>query len=94
MSLSVPYTKVASVYHWIVAAPLLACVGCVLKAQDVVKEEKGKWMWRHKSLGSLVGILVAPRLGYRLLNAAKVCNFVHILKSKFRKISRAEIGTF
>lgn len=72
MSLSVQsYTKLASVYHWIVAAPLIGSVGCVLKSQNSPKEEKGKWMWRHKSLGSLVGILVLPRLGYRLINAAK-----------------------
>lgn len=31
-----------------------------------------KWMWRHKSLGVLTGIVVAPRLGYRLFNLAKV----------------------
>merc|ERR1711862_159541 len=35
------------------------------------KEEKGAWMFRHKSLGLLTGLVVAPRLGYRALNAAK-----------------------
>ena len=29
-------------------------------------------MFRHKSLGLLTGLIVAPRLGYRLFNAAKV----------------------
>ena len=43
----------------------------VLKAQEAPKAEKGLWMHRHKSLGLLTGILVAPRLGYRLFNAAK-----------------------
>jgi hypothetical protein len=28
----------------------LGCVGCVLKAQQAPKPEKGKWMHRHKSL--------------------------------------------
>ncbi len=36
------------------------------------KAGKGKWMWRHKSLGVLTGIVVAPRLGYRLFNMGKV----------------------
>ena len=43
----------------------------VLKAQEAPKAEKGLWMHRHKSLGLLTAILVAPRLGYRLFNAAK-----------------------
>ncbi|KAL7504361.1 hypothetical protein ACHAXN_005308 [Cyclotella atomus] len=29
-------------------------------------------MFRHKSLGLLTGLIVAPRLGYRLFNSAKV----------------------
>ena len=45
--------------------------GCVLKCQQSPKEEKGKWMHRHKSLGLLTGLIVAPRLGYRIFNAAK-----------------------
>ena len=28
-------------------------------------------MWRHKSLGLLTGLVVAPRMGYRIFNAAK-----------------------
>lgn len=46
-------------------------MNAVLKAQEAPKSEKGLWMHRHKSLGLLTGILVAPRLGYRLFNAAK-----------------------
>jgi cytochrome b561 len=68
------YTRVASYYHWLVAAPLIGSVACVLKAQDTPKEEKKEkmaWMWRHKSLGVLTGIVVLPRAGYRLFNAAK-----------------------
>jgi cytochrome b561 len=38
------------------------------KAQEAPKQEKGKWMWRHKSLGLLTGFLVLPRVGYRLFN--------------------------
>ena len=38
-------------------------------------------MFRHKSLGLLTGLIVAPRLGYRLFNAAKVSilqiQFIH-----------------
>lgn len=43
------------------------CIGSVLKAQQAPKEEKGKWMHRHKSLGLLTGMIVAPRFGYRIL---------------------------
>ena len=70
-NMSAKYTVAASYFHWLVAAPLIGSVGCVLKCQQSPKEEKGKWMWRHKSLGLLTGIIVAPRLGYRLFNAAK-----------------------
>lgn len=47
---------------------LIGCVGSVLKAQDSPKEEKGKWMWRHKSMGLLAGCIIAPRFAYRLMN--------------------------
>ena len=63
------YTIAASYYHWLVAAPLMGSIGCVLKCQQSPKEEKGKWMFRHKSLGLLTGLVVAPRLGYRIFNA-------------------------
>mmetsp|Transcript_14737 Transcript_14737/g.32023 ORF Transcript_14737/g.32023 Transcript_14737/m.32023 type:complete len:188 (+) Transcript_14737:161-724(+) len=65
------YTIAASYYHWMVAAPLMGSIASVLICQQSPKEEKGKWMWRHKSLGLLTGIIVAPRIGYRLFNAAK-----------------------
>jgi cytochrome b561 len=37
-----------------------------LQAQNVKGKEKGVWMHRHKSLGLLAGILVAPRFLFRL----------------------------
>jgi len=64
------YSGAASAMHWIVAAPLIGSIGCVLKAQQSPKEEKGKWMWRHKSLGLLTGMVVLPRVGYRVLSSA------------------------
>jgi cytochrome b561 len=69
MSVVVPtsaYSRVASYFHWVVAIPLIGCVGTVLQAQQAPKEEKGVWMFRHKSLGLLTGCMVAPRLLYRL----------------------------
>ena len=69
---SAVYSKAASYYHWMVAAPLIGSVACVLKAQDAPKGEKGPWMHRHKSLGVLTGIVVLPRLGYRIINMGKV----------------------
>ena len=62
------YSITASAFHWAVAMPLVGAIGTVLKAQQAPKEEKGKWMWRHKSLGLLTGMIVAPRLAYRLFN--------------------------
>jgi cytochrome b561 len=47
---------------------VMGCIGSVLKAQDSPKEEKGKWMWRHKSMGLLAAAIIAPRVAYRLLN--------------------------
>lgn len=67
------YSLTASWFHWAVALPLMGSIGTVLKAQSAPKEEKGEWMFRHKSLGLLTGIIVAPRFGYRLLsNAYKI----------------------
>ncbi len=74
MASSVAYTRVASYYHWLVAAPLIGSVASVLKCQNTPKaekKEKARWMWRHKSLGVLTGLVVLPRVGYRLFNAAK-----------------------
>ena len=71
MSAGQAYSIVASHFHWFVAAPLMGCVASVLIAQQAPKEDKGTWMFRHKSLGLLTGMIVAPRLGYRLFNAAK-----------------------
>ena len=72
------YTKTASVLHWMTAIPLVGSVAAVLKCQSLPKEakkEKMLWMHRHKSLGLLTGIIVAPRVGYRLFNMAKVSLF-------------------
>ena len=44
----------------------------MLKAQEAPKEEKGMWMHRHKSLGLLAGMIVLPRVAYRLGNMAAV----------------------
>eukprot|EP00339_Tiarina_fusa_P018841 CAMPEP_0117006668 /NCGR_PEP_ID=MMETSP0472-20121206/6814_1 /TAXON_ID=693140 ORGANISM="Tiarina fusus, Strain LIS" /NCGR_SAMPLE_ID=MMETSP0472 /ASSEMBLY_ACC=CAM_ASM_000603 /LENGTH=189 /DNA_ID=CAMNT_0004708199 /DNA_START=23 /DNA_END=592 /DNA_ORIENTATION=- len=63
------YSVTAAYYHWMVAVPLAGCIGTVLKAQDAPKEEKGAWMFRHKSLGLLTGIVVAPRVAYRVFNS-------------------------
>jgi cytochrome b561 len=64
------YSRTASYFHWLVAVPLIGCVGCVLQAQRAPKEEKGDWMFRHKSLGLLTGMIVAPRFLYRLTSGA------------------------
>eukprot|EP00934_Nitzschia_sp_Nitz4_P002987 Nitzschia sp. Nitz4//scaffold3_size479765//339526//340314//NITZ4_000141-RA/size479765-augustus-gene-1.614-mRNA-1//-1//CDS//3329550881//2977//frame0 len=64
------YSATAGAFHWMTAIPLIGCVGTVLKAQQAPKEEKGTWMYRHKSLGLLTGMIVLPRVGYRLLSSS------------------------
>merc|ERR1719326_1805714 len=65
------YTKAASYFHWITAVPLISSIGCVIYSQQLPKsnkKEKGEWMWRHKSLGLLTGLIITPRLVYRTIN--------------------------
>lgn len=93
------YTKAASYMHWAVGVPLIASIGSVLKAQDSPKEEKGLWMFRHKSMGLLTGILVAPRFAYRLVNFAKFSSVPHLpgsgpLEGKLADISHLALYGF
>eukprot|EP00658_Telonema_sp_P-2_P000266 TRINITY_DN10096_c0_g2_i12.p2 TRINITY_DN10096_c0_g2~~TRINITY_DN10096_c0_g2_i12.p2 ORF type:complete len:175 (-),score=61.06 TRINITY_DN10096_c0_g2_i12:781-1305(-) len=64
------YSKALSMLHWLAAPAMIGCIGTVLKCQQVPKEEKGEWMFRHKSLGLLTGLLVAPRLVVKLTSVA------------------------
>eukprot|EP00054_Salpingoeca_dolichothecata_P032209 m.265736 g.265736 ORF g.265736 m.265736 type:complete len:199 (+) comp29497_c0_seq1:43-639(+) len=65
------YNKYVSATHWLMAPGLFATVGAVLAAQNTEdKEEKGKWMFRHKSMGLAMGILIAPRIAFRLATVA------------------------
>jgi cytochrome b561 len=68
------YSRAAGVLHWVAAFPLIGCVATVLIAQKAPKEEKGMWMFRHKSLGLLTGCIVAPRFAYRLVSGASAYN--------------------
>ena len=85
------YTKAASYYHWMVALPLTGSIACVLKAQDAPKGEKGPWMHRHKSLGLLTGIVVLPRLGYRLMNMGKVRNKLSSIQQFWSRSNKLRI---
>jgi cytochrome b561 len=67
---SAVYTKAASYFHWMAAVPMMGSVATVLVAQNAPKEDKGKWMHRHKSFGLLSGMIVAPRFAYRIVNRA------------------------
>lgn len=66
------YSITASYFHWFAAVPMIGCVGTVLKAQQSPKEDKPKLMNLHKSLGLLTGMIVAPRLAYRIFNRVAV----------------------
>jgi cytochrome b561 len=48
----------------------IGTIGAVLMAQQAPKEDKGTWMFRHKSLGLLSGMIVFPRVAYRVLSMA------------------------
>lgn len=92
------YSVAASYYHWLVAAPLVGSVASVLICQQSEKSEKGKWMFRHKSLGLLTGLIVAPRLGYRVLNAAQY-RVGHVsgtgpIEAKLADVSHAALYAF
>jgi hypothetical protein len=66
------YSVTASNLHWFTAIPVVGCIGCVLKAQNSPKNEVGTWMHRHKSLGLLSAMIIAPRLAYRVFNMSAV----------------------
>lgn len=56
--------------HWLSAPAMLGTIGTVLAAQQADKKDKGAWMFRHKSLGLLTGLLVCPRLVTKLMSVA------------------------
>jgi cytochrome b561 len=68
------YSKAASLFHWAAAFPIVGCVATVMIAQNGPKEERGTWMFRHKSLGLLSGLIIAPRLAYRIVSRASAYN--------------------
>eukprot|EP00457_Paulinella_chromatophora_P010591 gb/GEZN01010699.1/.p1 GENE.gb/GEZN01010699.1/~~gb/GEZN01010699.1/.p1 ORF type:complete len:219 (-),score=30.52 gb/GEZN01010699.1/:212-868(-) len=79
------YPLSVSVLHWLMAPTLMGAVGSVVIAQSLdkkdteFKENYGKWMWRHKSLGLLTGMLVVPRVANRvLLDKAKAKMPAHL----------------
>jgi cytochrome b561 len=87
------YSITASYFHWLVAAPLIGSIGAVMKAQQAPKEEKGKWMWRHKSLGLLTGMVVAPRVAYRLLSRSNYHVAEMVGNSQFENIAGKTVHT-
>ena len=68
------YTKLQSWLHWGMAPALTGSILCVLKAQQydwkTSGEQKGLWMFRHKSLGLLTGMLVVPRIWVKMTSPA------------------------
>jgi cytochrome b561 len=66
------YSVTASYFHWFAAFPMIGCVVTVLKAQQAPKEDKAGLMNLHKSMGLLTGMIVAPRVAYRIFNRAAV----------------------
>lgn len=66
------YSRAVSSMHWLSVPAITGSVASVLLAQDAPKGSpmKGTWMWRHKSLGLLSGLLVGPRFAARLMSKA------------------------
>ena len=68
------YTKLQGFLHWGMAPALTGSILCVLKAQEydwkTSPEPKGVWMWRHKSLGLLTGMLAVPRIITKVISPA------------------------
>lgn len=58
--------------HWSMGLTMMGCVSTVLVAQQVKGKQKGDLMFIHKSLGTLAGILLAPRLLIRIANSSKM----------------------
>lgn len=57
--------------HWTMGGAIGACVGMVLLAQNTKdKEKKGRYMFLHKSCGSLAALLLIPRLAIRAKSIA------------------------
>ncbi|TFJ84892.1 hypothetical protein NSK_003924 [Nannochloropsis salina CCMP1776] len=87
----IAYSKALSLFHWLVGFTMIGSVGAVLQAQQVKGKEKGVWMHRHKSLGLLAGMLVAPRFIFRLTSKVpapmKEWSTMEQLASKFTHLS-------
>ena len=63
------YTKLAGLLHWLSVPSMTGSVACVLYAQTLPKgAEKGEWMYRHKSLGLLTGMVMVPRVATKVMS--------------------------
>lgn len=52
--------------HWTSGGAMLCSIGLVLAAQNTkVKEDKGKYMFLHKSFGTAALAVLVPRLAIR-----------------------------
>jgi cytochrome b561 len=61
------YSTGVQFFHWVMGGSVLGAVGFVLAAQNTKdKELKGKFMFYHKSCGTLAAMLLVPRLAFRL----------------------------
>ena len=62
------YARPVALMHWLSGLAMVGCIASVLQAQQQKPNSpaKGEWMFRHKSLGLLAGLLVGPRVALRL----------------------------
>lgn len=47
---------------------MVGSIASVLICQNSEKKDKGTWMWRHKSLGLLSGMLLGPRFAAKVMS--------------------------
>merc|ERR1719230_766374 len=69
-ALNTHYSLATKCMHWTMGSAVLGCFAFVQISYYRPKEEKGYWMWLHKSCGLIVAGLLLPRIFLRL--ASKV----------------------
>lgn len=63
------YSRVAIVFHWVIAALVIANIGLAELTEDMTREARGPYMDFHKSFGVCILVLTLARLGWRLTHA-------------------------
>lgn len=63
------YSKVAMIFHWVIAALVIANIGLAELTEDMSRAARGPYMEFHKSFGICILFLTLGRLGWRFSHA-------------------------